>query len=525
MKNKIILRDLAWITPVSLLIGALLSGLDGGTWWIGWLGYSLIGILGLSAVTATWRWAGTPRTLGLILLAALLLRLSLAVALTEILPIYGHTSEVDQGGYVFRDAYNRDTQAWTLASSPDSLFRAFDKKYSTDQYGGLLFLYSVLYRGLSPDHHRPWLGVLLGLLTSVMGVAITWKVAWRLGGETLAKPAAWVYALYPEAILLAASEMREPFLMTFIAMAFWGVLEIQGENSRKSWLWVAGGLAGLLVFNPAVAIFALIGMSGWLLLRSGRSRISWRVVLVIIGVTALALILMWMGVARGILAGGSLPKVLSNWMQLSAYWDVYFIQQSSGWIQSVFKVLPVPLHMPFMIGYGIAQPVLPAAIADPTAWPWKVIAIGRALGWYLLIPFLIGYLFQLWKVTDRSERRVWLWLWFITFIWIVVSSYRAGGDQWDNPRYRVIFLIWQVLLGASAWTWWRKGHNPWQGRILAVEGVFLALFGYWYAARYTNWRAGQVHVFVILGLILVISCAIMLGGWLWDSRKKPRQRS
>jgi hypothetical protein len=240
-------------------------------------------------------------------------------------------------------------------------------------------------------------------------------------------------------------------------------------------------------------------------------------------VAALALVLMWMGLARGILAGKSLPNVLSSWMRLSAYWDVYFIQKSSGWIQSVFKALPAPLHMPFMVGYGIAQPVLPAALADPTAWPWKVIAISRALGWYLLIPFLIGSLFQLWKIIDRSERRVWLWLWFITFIWIVVSSYRAGGDQWDNPRYRVIFLIWQVLLAASALMWWRKEHNPWQGRILAVEGVFLTLFGYWYAARYANWRAGQVHVFVVLGLILVISCAIMLGGWLWDSRKKPRQ--
>jgi hypothetical protein len=55
-----------------------------------------------------------------------------------------------------------------------------------------------------------------------------------------------------------------------------------------------------------------------------------------------------------------------------------------------------------------------------------------------------------------------------------------------------------------------------------MEGVFLLIFGYWYAARYTNWRAGQVHVFVILGVILVISAAILLGGWISDRRKKPR---
>ena len=522
MIKKAILRDLVWIVLLCLAAGALFSLFDGGIWWIGWLAYSSIGILGMLAIVALWRWAGASRTLGLILLLALFLRLGLAVALTEVLPVFGHGGEVDNAGYVFRDAFNRDTQAWSLASSSDTVLKAFDKSYSTDQYGGLLFLYSLLYRLLSPDHHRPWLVVLLGILTSVMGVAIAWKVAWKLGGEGLAKPAAWITALYPEAILLAASEMREPYLMTFIAMSFWGMLDWQAEKHLRSWLWMAGGMAGLMLFNPAVALFALIGFGGWYLMRSIGLKISWRAILITAGVAGVALVLTWLGLARGSLAGRSLPAVLTSWLQVSANWDAYVLQRSSGWIQSVFLALPAPLHMPFMVSYGIAQPVLPAAVADPTAWPWKVIAILRALGWYLLIPFLIGGLLGVWKISDRSERRAWTWLWVITSIWIVVSSYRAGGDQWDNPRYRVIFLLWQALLAAFAWGWWRRTHNLWLGRILAMEGVFLLLFGYWYAARYTNWRAGQVHVFVILGVILVISAAILLGGWISDRRKKPR---
>ena len=522
MTKKLILRDLAWIAPTSLILGALLSILDGGTWWIGWLAYSLIGILGLWAVTALWRWTGSSRTLGLILLLSLILRLGLGVALTEVLPVYGHESDVDRAGYVFRDADNRDSQAWTLASSSDSILKAFDKSFSTDQYGGLLFLYSILYRALSPDHHRPWLVVMLGVLTSVMGVAIAWKIAWKMGGEVLAKPTAWIMALYPEAILLAASEMREPYLMTFIAMSFWGVLEWQAEHRRRDWVWIAGGLIGLLLFNPAVAVFALVGIGGWFVLRGARLKFSWRMALIGTGVAAIALVLTWLGLARGPLASKSLPVILANWLQWSANWDIYLLQQGSGWIELIFKQLPVPLHIPFVVGYGLTQPVLPAALVDPTVWPWKVISIFRALGWYLLIPFLIGCLLSVWKIADRSEHRAWIWLWVITSIWIVISSYRAGGDQWDNPRYRVIFLLWQAILAAYAWGWWRKTHNLWQGRILAVEGVFLVIFGYWYTARYTNWHAGQVHVFVILGAILVISAAILLGGWISDRRKNPR---
>jgi len=522
MIKKGILHDLVWIAPASLAVGALLSLFDGGTWWIGWLAYSLIGFLGMLAVVALWRWSGATRMLGLILLLALFLRLGLAVALTEVLPVYGHGGEVDSAGYVFRDAYTRDSQAWSLASSSDSILKAFDKSFSSDQYGGLLFLDASLYRLLSPDHHRPWLVVLLGLLVSVMGVAMAWKVASQMGGERLAKPATWVMALYPEAILLAASEMREPYLMTFISMSFWGMLDWQAERHPQAWLWMAGGLLGLLLFNPSMAVFALIGMIGWSLLRGLHLKISWRTALIAAGVTIVALVLTGLELTRGSLAGRSLPVVLTSWLQLSANWDVYVLQRSSGWIQAVFLALPVPLHMPFMVGYGIAQPVLPAALADPTAWPWKVISILRALGWYLLIPFLIGGLLSVWKIPDRSERRAWIWLWVITLVWIVVSSYRAGGDQWDNPRYRVIFLLWQALLAAYTWGWWRRTHNLWQGRILAVEGVFLLIFGYWYAARYTNWRVGQVHIFVIIALIVIISSIILVGGWILDRLRARR---
>ena len=53
------LRDLLWILPSSLVLGLVLSLLGLGIWWIGWLAYFIIFSLGLLALSALWRSAGS----------------------------------------------------------------------------------------------------------------------------------------------------------------------------------------------------------------------------------------------------------------------------------------------------------------------------------------------------------------------------------------------------------------------------------------------------------------------------------
>jgi len=204
-------------------------------------------------------------------------------------------------------------------------------------------------------------------------------------------------------------------------------------------------------------------------------------------------------------------------------WDIYLLERSSGWVQEIFRHTDARLHLPFVIGYGLAQPVLPAAIFDATTWPWQAIGILRALGWYALLPFLVISLMATWKVLVKKERAAWFWLWLITWAWIIISALRAGGDQWDNPRYRAILLLWQAALAAKAWMWWRESKNPWPAHFLAIEGIFLVAFIGWYVARYM-YCTGDLTTCIsqlrkMLSLIAIvasgISILILAGGWFW----------
>ena len=71
--------------------------------------------------------------------------------------------------------------------------------------------------------------------------------------------------------------------------------------------------------------------------------------------------------------------------------------------------------------------------------------------------------------------------------WVAVSSMRAGGDQWDNPRYRAIFLPIQAILFGWAWMQQREKRDAWFWVIQGLVWIDVLLFTLWYLPRRGFW--------------------------------------
>jgi hypothetical protein len=512
------LKDLLLIVPASLALAGLLALLQNRTL-AGGPGFFVLLLAGLTGLMAAWRWAGAGKSLAWMAGLALALRLAAGTATYLALPVDGYDEPDDRAGYVFTDAHRRDDQAWELAGSGKPILSAFDKSFYTDQYGGLLALSALTYRYLSPDAHRPLLIVLLAALTASLGVPFLFRSARLLGGDQLAAAAGWFFVLYPESVLTGGAQMREPFLLTFSAMALWGFAAWLENRERRAWAWLASGLAGLLLISPAMALMALLILGGWLWLRGEDRRVPWGAWAALGAVFVLGVLLLAWSVNRQQDFGtGSPVGLILNWMRASVKWVIYQLAQSSGQIQNVFSKLNPLAQFLFVIGYGIVQPVLPAALAEPTTLTWRLIAVLRSAGWYVLLPILFYSLFLPRRMPAGRQRRLWMWLAIACWLWIIVCAIRAGGDQWDNPRYRLILFVWQALVAGNVWTWARAQRDPWLGRILVLELICVLLFSQWYLSRY--YMIGTHFPFLLmLSLALGAFVVTLLGGWLLDRRR------
>lgn len=511
-------RDWAWILPISMALGAGLSSIQPGDRLIGWLAFSLLFILSAVTLTASVRWAGAGKALVWMVILAFALRFGGGVSTYLLLPVLGHEDTDDQSGHVFTDAHRRDDQAWDLAASDRPILDAFNRRFAYDQYGGLLAFSAFIYRYLSPDAHRVLLLVLVSALMGVLGLLFLWKAVNAQWGEKVALASGWIFALYPESVLLGGSAMREPYLHAFSAFALWGFIDWHLNHNKKSFLWLGLGIAGMLLVSPSIALVTLIILGGWLYFSSERRKMPWWAVLAALLIFVAGLFLLSSALDRqGNLGGGTPLGVINNFMRESLRWNVYKIEEESGWVQKLFDENPRWIRLPFVLVYGILQPVLPATLIAPTTILWKVIFILRSLGWYMLLPALILSFVAGAGTGADAKRKILLWLSFVAWGWVLFTALRGGGDQWDNPRYRVILLIWQAIVAGHVWVWWRETRNAWVGRVLTMELVFLVVFTQWYLNRYL--RIGFQLPFVgMIALILGIWLLLVVWG-LWRDRK------
>ena len=97
---------------------------------------------------------------------------------------------------------------------------------------------------------------------------------------------------------------------------------------------------------------------------------------------------------------------------------------------------------------------------------------------------MISGFLLIWRKQTKENKIVLLLFFILSLVWIFVSSARAGGDQWDNPRYRSLFLVWMAFLAGWSWVETQRRRSPWLWRLLLLEVVYIGFFIHWYLSRY-----------------------------------------
>lgn len=505
MRNKsILLKEILWSLVFGFALSALVSALADGDFWLGFARIGIVPSLLIFAAIRLWRKIGGGKALAVLMLVCFFARLILGVFLAVGLPEFGFNNPVQDAGYVFSDAAERDQAAFQVATSGDQWLHNLQEFRGTDQYGGLLALSALFYWFFSPDAHRPLLIVLLSAFAMTFGLVFLFNAVTRRWGGKVALAAGWVYALYPDGVLLGSSQMREPFLVALACLAFWVCLDWKVRPIRTLvHSLLIGGVTFL--FSAPTAGVCLIVVAGtvffdWLSdqTKPATRRLATVLFLVALGVTG---VLGWV------------------WLRSSLAYEFYLSESSSGWITELLEQIGSQWKIPFLTFYGISQPLLPAALVYPSKAIWMGIAIFRALGWYLMIPLLATAALTVFKSGKSENRSILIFIYFAVIAWILVSSLRGGGDQWDNPRYRTIFLPWMSLFAGWLWLKVRDRKQPWFWRIVAVEFVFVLVFLNWYLFRYytlgLNIWYGHMAIIVVACAVLILGC-----GYLWDRRKK-----
>jgi len=498
---------LALAVIAGLLLGAVVALLSPGFFFNGWFAAAVLAIPAIYFLLSAWNWAGRRRLLGWMVTLAFLLRLGLGIGLSLAVSAYGYDNDFQNAGYLFKDACQRDREAFSIAHKEEGLFWFSGITLDNDQYGGLAFFSAWIYRYLSPDAHRPFLILIAGSFFAALGVVFLHQGIRLRWSDRVANLAAWIVVLYPDALFFASSQMREPILVGLSCVAFWAVLSWE-DHFRTSLFAFAASILGMFFFSTRVTLLIVGILAVWFLLeftsRYGERRRK---------------LLGWLGLGLGMLA---LLALSWNWFRSSSSYDALLTIQSSGSVAERIKDIGEQYAFLFSIVYGIARPVLPAAIVDWDSLPlWQAIGIFRSAGWYILAPFLVYGFCTLWRDTDSRRRRLALWLTLTTVVWILLASARGGGDATDNPRYRSLFIPWMALLAAWAVDWAVSRRSPWLWRWIVVEGIFLGFFTHWYISRYYKVWA-RMQFWEMVAWIVGLSGLVLGGGWVYDRFLSPK---
>lgn len=502
-----IAKDIFLSLISGILLGALISSFSLGNFVSGWLGIGILAALLSLAAIRVWRALGAERSLIGLMVVTFVVRMALGIFLNQGLPLLGFENPVQQSGYVFSDAHDRDQAAYQIVNQGGLFTQNLAEFRAADQYGGLLAASALIYQIFSPNSHRPLIMVMVSAFAMVFGVAFLYDAVKKKWNPKLATAAGWIFALYPEGILLGSSQMREPILLGLTCLLFWVSLSWKQKPLRTL-------IYGVLI-TGITCLFSVPGGGAAFIVVAGITFVDW--------FTAQQNSkTRWLGFAGFMVFLALACAAGWMWLKDGLSFEFFVTESSSGWIEGLVRQYGKRIRVPFITFYGLTQPVLPAALVDPSKPIWRGIAIFRALGWYSVLPIIIYAFFAAFKAKKEENKSLLIFIGLAFAAWVLISSVRAGGDQWDNPRYRTAFLPWMAILAGWAWQRIRSQKCPWFWRILSIEIVFVLFFLYWYYNKII-YTFAQIPFLIMILSIIIISVLIIGGGFIWDLNKNRRK--
>jgi len=456
---------------------------------------------------------GSNKFLIWVLSISLILRFGLGLITTYNLLDWGYEDEPYTSGYLFKDAYTRDNQAWDLATSDKPIWAAFSNDFFSDQYGGLLALSSFVYRIFTPNAHAQFNIIFLVSIINAIGIIFLAKGLLGYKGEetysVTSKFILLIFSFYPDAILFSSSQMREPLLFGLSAILFWIVHEPKLKIISRIVMFLITSIVILFV-SLKIGLFIIFSFFIWLLFKPYVLEYKFLKPKYLFPLITLLVIVSF--------------YFSYNWIIEAAKWDALLLERNSGFVQYVVSIIGTRYRLAFASLYGLLQPVLPATLIEPSKLFWRILNSLRALGWYLLMPGLIYGLVYLFREKDKNRKVQFGVFWLISIFWIILSSVRAGGDMWDNPRYRISFLVFISYIVAQALLYGWKSKDHWLTRIILAEVIFILFFLQWYIARYLG-IFDNLPFMQMVGILSIIFIVIFVSGLVHEFRRKNKAKT
>lgn len=283
----------------------------------------------------------------------------------------------------------------------EALYATFARIISSGQ--GILLSYLVVDKPPLPFYLGALSNVLVGpselgmrlpnFYASLISVALTWALARRLYGRSVAHLAAWALALAPFAILFSITVFLDPLLTAFCVWGWWMTAAGRYRWGAVAWALAFATKQTALLLMPLTLALALLTLpaaaNGWEAVRR-LWRVAWPLLIGLALVTTL--ILAWDAVRH--------PPI--------GFWDQGYSDNMPGRFIRANELEPRARAWLELLHYTTATPALNVAfvIGWPVLWLFNLRQPSRAaladiviLGYLLL--FLAAYWLLAFNVWDR----------------------------------------------------------------------------------------------------------------------------